>query len=228
MKAVVFDMDGVIFDTETAVIKAWQSVAEKYGIPDIESYCIACLGVNETCAKAYFNEKYENKFSYEALRSEKTALVRQAFAEGAIDRKEGAEHILRELRAHGYGIALASSTKEEAVREELTLAGLIRYFDVIVTGDMAAHSKPAPDIFLLACEKLGVPPREAYGIEDSFNGIRSSHAAGLYTIMVPDILQPDAEIASLADSIFPNLNAVLDFILAGGAASPEQVPHEKS
>lgn len=213
MKAVVFDMDGVIFDTERAVIEVWKEVAEKYGIPDITDYCMECMGTNADEARTRFNARYGDKFNYDELRAEKTGNVRAMFARGEIDTKPGVENILKTLRKNGFRIALASSTREEAVREELTSAGLIEYFDELVTGDMVEKSKPAPDIFLKACEKLGVKPEEAVGIEDSFNGIRSCHAAGLYTIMVPDILQPDEEIKQTADIVLPDLDSALRIIL---------------
>ena len=85
-------------------------------------------------------------------------------------------------------------------------------FVVGVTGDQVKRSKPDPEIFLLACDALGVRPEEGVGLEDSFNGIRSCKASGLYTIMVPDIIQPDDEMKSLADIILPSLKDVQDFL----------------
>lgn len=211
-KAVVFDMDSVIFDTERAVIEVWKEVAKECGIPDIELFCIECLGTNAVETKAKFLKRYGDKYPYDEIRALKTGRVRERFSKGLIDTKKGAKDLLIELKRNGIKVALASSTREEAVREELTIAGLIDFFDVIVTGDKVSNSKPAPDIFILACEKLGVKPCDAIGIEDSFNGIRSSHAAGLFTIMVPDILQPDSEIKTLADMIMQNLCEVSDFL----------------
>ncbi len=213
IQAVVFDMDGVIFDTERAVIDVWKEVADRHGIPDIESFCKECIGTNAAMTKNIFLRRYGNKYSYDDIRAEKTGIIRERFRRGQIATKTGALEILDTLNSNNIKIALASSTREEAVREELTIAGLIEYFDEIITGDKVEHSKPAPDIFLKACEKLGVKPEDAVGIEDSFNGIRSSKAAGLYTIMVPDILAPDEEIKQLADQILPDLNEALKVIL---------------
>ncbi|MCQ2515438.1 MAG: HAD family phosphatase [Saccharofermentans sp.] len=213
VKAVVFDMDGIIFDTEKAVIEVWKEVALKHGIPNIEEFCVECIGTNATMTRSIFYKRYGDKYLYDDIRAEKTGIIRERFKRGEIDIKIGAENILSTLKSRGIKVALASSTREEVVREELTLTGLIKYFDEIVTGDMVSNSKPAPDIFLKACEKLGVNPEEAVGIEDSFNGIRSSHAAGLYTIMIPDLLQPDEEISGLADIVLPDLNEALKVIL---------------
>ena len=99
------------------------------------------------------------------------------------------------------------------VRKELTEAGLIDFFDVLVCGDMIEKSKPAPDIFLKACELLGVDPAECYGIEDSHNGIRASAAAGLHTIMVPDVLAATEEMEKLSEIVLPSLSEVRKYLL---------------
>lgn len=212
VKAVVFDMDGVIFDTEKAVIEVWQEVASKHNIPNIEEHCRNCIGISATASRDKFIERYGDKYDYDSIRAEKSGRIRERFHQGKIDIKPGVEYILTTLRSLGLKIAIASSTREDAVREELTLMGLIQYFDEIVTGDKVSRSKPAPDIFLMACEKLGVHPSEAIGIEDSFNGIRSSHEAGLYTIMVPDLLQPTDEIRSIANYVADDLYEAMDVI----------------
>ena len=92
--------------------------------------------------------------------------------------------------------------------------GLISYFDVIIGGDMLTVSKPAPDIYLRACADLGVDPRTAYAVEDSYNGIRSAHAAGMHALMVPDMVPATDEMRGLARAILPDLVAVRDWLAA--------------
>ena len=96
-------------------------------------------------------------------------------------------------------VALASSTRKAAVMEHLDRAGITAYFQKIVCGDMVEHGKPAPDIYLKVCGELGVAPGQAMAVEDSFNGIRAAHTAGLYTVMVPDQLQPTEELLTMVD-----------------------------
>ena len=103
--------------------------------------------------------------------------------------KPGVMELLSYLKEKGKKIALASSTRRETVINQLRWAGIIDYFDVIICGDMVARSKPAPDIFLKACQELGVSPENTYAIEDSYNGIRAAHAGQLRPIMVPDLLE---------------------------------------
>ena len=126
--------------------------------------------------------------------------------------KPGVREILEWLKESRYIVGLASSTKEASVRSHLEMTGLSDYFSVLTTGDMVEHSKPRPDIYLLACERLGVEPGQAYAIEDSPNGIRAAHAAGLCPVMVPDMVEPDGEILRLCRIVLRDLVQVLDFL----------------
>jgi HAD superfamily hydrolase (TIGR01509 family) len=128
--------------------------------------------------------------------------------------KAGVVSLLDYLREKCFTIALASSTLTETVRKQLGAAGLLGYFQAVIGGDMVKMSKPAPDIFLAACERVGAAPAETYIIEDSYNGVRAAHAAGAKVIMVPDIVMPDDEMRSLADYIFPSLLEVQAFFRA--------------
>ena len=210
--AVVFDMDGVIFDTERAFLICWLELAEKYGIEGIEAPYLACTGITMARTREIMLETYGEDFPYDQYAKEASLLFHERYDGGRLPMKSGVREILEFLRSARKRIALATSTKKDIVVEELRDAGILGYVDEIVTGDMAARSKPAPDIYLLACEKIGVSPERAYAIEDSFNGIRSCKASGLYTIMVPDIIQPDDEMKSLADVILPSLKDVQDFL----------------
>ncbi|MCM1161771.1 MAG: HAD family phosphatase [Roseburia sp.] len=210
--AVVFDMDGIIFDSERRVIECWKEVAEKYHIPDIEQACIECTGINAKLTMAKMLERYGQDFPYDTYRKEATALFQSRYSNGRLPIKPGVTELLQALRERGVKIGLASSTRECMVRKELTEAGLIGYFDELVCGDMVENSKPAPDIFLKACERLQVEPGKAYGIEDSHNGIRSSVAAGLHTIMVPDVLEATEEMHEITEAVLPSLIEVKSYL----------------
>ena len=125
--------------------------------------------------------------------------------------KLGVNKILAYLKQSGTPIGLASSSKYSSIISHLKEANIIDYFDVIVAGDMIEHSKPKPDIYILACNKLGVDPKDTYAIEDSPNGIRSAHAAGMRPIMVPDLVKPDAEMEELSYLICKDLMEVMQF-----------------
>ena len=193
MKAVVFDMDGVIFDSETLVFRMWKVVAEKYGVADIEETCRACLGINATVTREIFFERYGQDFPYDKYKKEMSDLFHANAAGGKLPKKPGIRELLEYLRRENIKTAVASSTRRDLVTRELEEGGLLSYFDEIVCGDMVSRSKPEPDIYLEACRRLQERPEDCYAIEDSYNGIRSAKRAGMHPIMVPDQAAPTEE-----------------------------------
>ena len=212
IKAFIFDMDGVIFDSERAVIDCWKVIAPQYGITDIETHCIAATGLNEQATRKIFKEQYGEDMPYDEMRAKRKALFIERFDQGLVPVKPGTVELLSYLKDNGYKVALASSTSEGTVRRELGIAGLIEFFDVIIGGDKVTHSKPDPEIFLMAMEQLGVESGESVIIEDSYNGVRAADASGAYIVMVPDLLPPTDEMREKADIIKNSLNDVLVWV----------------
>lgn len=212
IKAVVFDMDGIIFDSEAKVIECWVEIADKYGIKDIETMCRKCLGTNSAETRRIALEFYGQDFPYDEYKKESSELYHQRYDGGRLPMKPYIRELLEYLKQNSYKIALASSTRTQVVQNQLRDAGILGYFDKLVCGDMVSRSKPEPDIFLKACEELSVAPDEAYAIEDSYNGIRSAHSAGMHPIMVPDLAPPTEEMQQLAEVILPSLREVMEYI----------------
>ena len=211
-QAVVFDMDGVIFDSERAIQECWDMIGEKYDIPDARETCLMTLGVNMTEVVRIFKARYGQKFPFEKYSEEVNRLYWEKFDDGRLPMKPGVVELLEYLKQSGKKIALASSTYREKVMREIQAAGLQLYFDELICGDMVERSKPDPDIYLKACAALSVNPSEAYAIEDSYNGIRSASRAGLHPIMVPDIKGPTEEMKTLTEVILPSLHDVLEYL----------------
>ena len=211
-QAVVFDMDGVIFDTERLVIEFWKEVAKKHNIPNVEHTCIQCLGTNRVRTREIFLENYGADFPFDLYRAEVTELFNTHYKGVPLPTKPGIRELLNYLQEQDIKVGLASSTAQHLVRDEIGTAGLLPYFQTLVCGDMVEHSKPAPDIFLKACEILNADPTKSIAIEDSFNGIRSAHCAGMTPIMVPDQVQPTDEIRTLAFHVMPSLLDVLNWL----------------
>lgn len=211
-QAVVFDMDGVIFDTERLVIEFWKEVAKKHNIPNVEHTCIQCLGTNRVRTREIFLENYGADFPFDPYRAEVTELFNTHYKGVPLPTKPGIRELLSYLQEQDIKVGLASSTAQHLVRDEIGTAGLLPYFQTLVCGDMVEHSKPAPDIFLKACEILNADPTKSIAIEDSFNGIRSAHCAGMTPIMVPDQVQPTDEIRTLAFHVMPSLLDVLNWL----------------
>lgn len=211
-KAVVFDMDGVIFDSERAVMQCWKEVASRHNIPDIEKAILACTGTTMVRTREIMLNLYGADFPYDEYAMESSAIFHSRYDGGRLPMKPGVKELLTFLKEHNKKIALASSTRQQVVTDELRDAGIIEYFDRIICGDMVSRSKPAPDIFLKACEALNISPSDSYAIEDSYNGIRAAHAGGLHPIMVPDLLPADEEMQSLAEIVLPSLTSVMEYL----------------
>lgn len=211
-KAVVFDMDGVIFDSEKLVVLCWQEIADKYNIIGIEEQCRLCLGLNREAARQKMLEHYGMGFPYDTYKKEMSELFHSRYSGGRLPMKPGVVEILTFLKEKGKKIALASSTRREVVFAQLRDAGILDYFDKVICGDMVERSKPEPDIFLKACKELEVDVQDAYAIEDSYNGIRAAYRAGMMPIMVPDLAEPTEEMKQLTVAIMPSLLEMLDWI----------------
>lgn len=212
VKAVIFDMDGVLFDTEKLCMDSWVAVAGEQGIPDMDSFFPTCIGRNLTDTKALFQEFYGDVYDYEIFRKQASVWFHNYIEQKGLPVKKGVREILDFLRAGGYDIGLASSTSRPSVEGHLERAGIRAYFRSLTTGDMVEHSKPCPDIYLMACESLGVEPAQALAIEDSPNGIRAAHSAGMIPVMVPDLIAPDQEMREKSVLICRDLLEVMRFL----------------
>jgi len=206
--AFIFDLDGVIFDSERAVFNEWKLIAEKYGFQNLEEPYAKCIGVNAVTCRQIFLDYYGADFPYDAYCEERRRNFREKYSYGRLPLKPGVIELLESLKQKEFLTAIASSTRTETVWEEIRDAGLLKYFDVIIGGDQVERSKPAPDIFLKAAEKLDVLPGDCGVIEDSYNGILAASAAGMFPVMVPDMLPPNDEMSEKAGMIVDSLNEV--------------------
>ncbi len=211
-KAVLFDMDGVIFDSERAVLAVWRELAAEQDLPGIGEVFLQCVGTNKRRTEEILLAAYPG-LDFPAFDGEVRRRFRARYDGGRLPVKPGTEQILRALRERSVPLALASSTDSAVVRRELEEAGLLGYFDAVIGGDQVHVSKPNPEIFLLAARALGTAPENCFVIEDSFNGIRAARAAGMHGVMVPDLLPPDGEMERLAEVILPDLAAAEEYII---------------
>ena len=208
MKAVVFDMDGVIFDSERLSKEVWLEIAEECGIEGFSPVYDEIIGVNKAGGRQIVCEAYGKDFPFDEIHAEAAVRKLPKCPNGHYPLKAGIVELLTFLKEQNYKIGLASSTEESVVRMHLEKSGLISYFDCLICGNMVANSKPHPEIFLVACETLGVTPGETYIIEDSYNGIRAAASAGAFPIMVPDLKAPTEEMEKLSKLILKDLYEV--------------------
>lgn len=214
IEAVVFDMDGVIFDSEKLYRKHWMITGSEYGIEEekMRRLCDQIAGAtrehNEKLMKSHFGED----FDYNQFREKTMNRMDAEILECGLALKPGVMELFGYLKDNSYKIALATSTQQERAERNLRNAGILDVFDHIVYGGTVPNGKPAPDIYLKACEQLGVEPAFAVGVEDSINGVKSSAAAGLYTIMVVDLVKPTEETRALAGAVYDSLFDVMKFL----------------
>ena len=205
ISAFLFDLDGVIFDSERAVFNEWKLLSEKYGFANLEEPYVKCIGVNAAACRRIFLDYYGEDFPYDEYCAERSRNYHLKYDHGRLPLKSGVKELLQALKEKGFRVAIASSTRAAIVREEIQDAGLLPFFDAIVGGDMVEKSKPEPDIFLKAAEMVGTAPESCCVIEDSYNGIRAAARAGMFSVMVPDMLPPDEEMKRTAGLIVPGL-----------------------
>jgi HAD superfamily hydrolase (TIGR01509 family) len=212
-KVVIFDMDGVIFDSEKLVLDSWEAVGGKYGIPDVGKILTDCIGTSKAKTQEIVYEHYGKDFDFEKYSKEASQLFHAHVRESGLPVKKGVRELLQYLKEEKIPVGLASSTRLAAVEEELKQAGLYDYFRVVVGGDQLKRSKPEPDIYLMACEKMGISPENAYAVEDSYNGIRAAYSAGMMPIMVPDLLPATEEMREKSIAVFDDLLQVKRFFV---------------
>ena len=203
----IFDMDGLLFDTERIFQETWKELADAYHVELAEGFTKAISGTNgaHMCRviEAYYHVPDGEEIRDACMKGVKEKLRMH------VPVKKGVSEILRYFRETGIRIAVASSSPREQIQANLECAGLYEYFDAIVSGSEVLHGKPEPDIFLRAAEKIGCSPEACYVFEDSENGIRAGAAAGCMTVMVPDLLEPSKEVMPYCKWICENLEQAL-------------------
>ena len=209
IRGVIFDMDGTLLDTEKLYLRFWLEAANRMGYPMKEEHALAIRATAASVAELLLKRLVCPEFDYHGVRALRRQIMEEYVDEHGIDPKPGMCELLAALKAKGLRIGLATATPEWRARKYLRMVNAEQYFDAVTCADMVQRGKPAPDIYLLACERTGVVPGEALAVEDAPSGVRSAHAAGMRTVLIPDRDMPGEEITSLCHAVLPNLTAVL-------------------
>lgn len=196
MNMILFDMDGTLFDTEKHYQWAWRKAIADAGYELDASEVLKLRSLGAPYNVAQFQEWFGEDVDYHAIRQERMNLMKNMLT-NEIPVKPQVPQTLEKLRQMGYSMAVVTATGQEQAVSNLKLAGLLTFFDRVISASMVKRGKPAPDVYLHACEVLEVQPENCYAVEDSPNGVMSAHAAGCRTIMIPDLTQPDAELSRL-------------------------------
>lgn len=212
IKAVLFDMDGVLIDTEKYLTKFWQQAAREAGLDlDItEFYEFRSLA--SRFAAVEFQRKYGSQYDYFAIRERRKELMNAHLAEHGIEMKPEVKETLQVLKESGYYIAVVTATDEERTKQYLSEIGIYDWFDSIICATMVERGKPFPDVYLYACERIGCRPEECMAVEDSPNGVAAASAAGCRTVMVPDLTLPDSELEKKVIGVRESLSGILTLL----------------
>mgnify|MGYP003363718673 CR=1 FL=1 len=212
IEAVLFDMDGLMFDTERMYQKAWLLAGQQMGAPMRSEIVDRMRGRNRQGCTEVCREVFGPDFDFDAMRTACRALMAQWIEEDGLPVKPGLYELLQELEWRGIPAVLATSTSRDSAWSHLQRAGVDKYFVGAVCGDEVTRSKPDPEVFLKAAALAGRDPRHCMVLEDSPAGVRAGVAAGCFTVMVPDLTQPDAELRQLASAIVPDLTQVITLL----------------
>lgn len=212
IKAVLFDMDGVIFDTEREYLKEWNKIFEKYGYEMKKEIYVSVMGRGRKKVKEIFKENFGDDLPIEEMYIEKDKMLKEAIENNEVPLKQGALELLEFLKRNGYKTALATSAKKDRVKSQVTHAKINNLFDAIVCADDIVNSKPNPEIFLKAAEKVNIKPENCIVIEDSEAGIRAAFNAGMIAFHVKDLKEADENIKKYCNKNFENLIEIKKYI----------------
>lgn len=206
IKAVIFDQDGLMFDTERLMAEAWYLVGNEQGFQMNEAYLSSVRGMNHEDAKRRFEACFGTSHDFYAARQRKKELFMEILRERGLPVKPGLRELLIYLKAQGCKTALATASDKSYTLRNLKEAEIEPYFDFIISGDMVSHAKPDPEIFLQSAKALGEKPENCMVLEDSLNGVEAGIRGGFFTVMVPDMTQPDEvlknRLSAVCESLF--------------------------
>ena len=214
INAVIFDMDGVLIDTERHLFDCWQQAAKEYGYRLTKEQLLGIRSLAAEFAIPHFRELMGEQFDYNAIRNRRKELMSAYIAEHGIDKKPCVDELLDYLHANGYKTAVATATDPERAKQYLSSIGIYEKFDNVVCATTVAHGKPMPDVYLYACEQIGEQPEHCLAIEDSDNGALSAHRAGCPVVMVPDLAGPLPETADYLEAVVKDLSGVIPVLEA--------------
>jgi HAD superfamily hydrolase (TIGR01509 family) len=214
IRAVIFDQDGLMFDTERISAASWEIAKKelKLEIELPESFLCTMRGMVPADAESLFKKQFGADFDYQKLRVCKQKHFMRTLREQGVPVKPGLRELLAYLKEHDYKIVLATASNQEYSRTNLKETGIDEYFPYMVTGDMVEHAKPDPEVFLRAAELVGEQPEHCLVLEDSLNGVQAGLTGGFHVIMVPDLTQPSTELRAKVDRVCGSLADVIGWL----------------
>ena len=212
LKAVIFDMDGLMIDSEIVTYEGYAISLNKRGYKDSKDFYKTTLGTRPKMTCEMYKKYYGDDIPFYDILEEVHVYMEKRFDEEGIPLKKGIRELLSYLKDHGYKTIVATSSHKARVMKIFDKANLHSYFDDYICGDEVTNGKPDPEIFLKACEKLNVDVKDVVVLEDSEMGIQASYSAGIDVICVPDMKYPDDPYKSMTLAVMDDLEIVLEYI----------------
>lgn len=205
IKAVIFDMDGILIDTERISFNAFKEVLKGYSYEMSEEFYLTMIGRNVKSIKEVMLSEYGSSFPFDEIYEKKVKIAVETIDRDGVIIKPGVHELVDYLKDNNYRIAVATSTRKERAHYLLEQIGIKDKVDYIICGDQVVNSKPDPEIFLKAAKGIGIKPQNCMVIEDSDAGILAASRAGMTGINVPDMKKPDENMKKLAFKICSSL-----------------------
>lgn len=212
IRAVLFDMDGTLIDTEKYLTRFWRQAAREHGVEMTKEDSCVLRSFASRYASVWFRERFGADADYMGIRERRKELMKRHLEENGIEKKPWVDATLQALREAGYLLAVVTATDEERTRQYLTQTGMLPYFDRLVCATMVERGKPYPDVYVYACDQVGCRPSECLAVEDAPNGVRAAAGAGCHVVMVPDLTATDEELRTMLDGELPDLKGLPDFV----------------
>lgn len=211
-RGVIFDLDGVMFDTERLCLNGWKEAFGQTGYTAEPHIFIDIVGLSAEDTKSALLKHLPDEASFDQLKRLRDAYVTSYIEKYGLPIKPGLLELLAYLKTNGYGMTVATSTEREKVSFYFRKAEIENYFDRVACREMIERPKPDPEIYLKACEIMEARPDECLALEDSYAGIRAAHRAGVKPVMIPDLAAPDNTIKKIVYAILPTLADVITLL----------------
>lgn len=212
VKLVIFDMDGLIFDTERLSYESWREAANKFNINFDLNLLYKLLGTNHESVRNTLHNEFENKINVDDYIMERNNIYLSKIMNGEVEKKKGVEELLKYLTDKNIKKAVATSSNREVAYKLLKDADIYNYYDYILCGDEVKKSKPNPEVFLKVAEKLDIPANQCMVLEDSEAGTIAASRARMIPIIIPDLKEPSEDIENLAFKKLNDLSEVINLI----------------
>ena len=210
VSAVIFDMDGLLLDSERLYLESFLSACSYFELGDLTDVFISGVGTNAEMGKEILIKGLNGQVSYEEFCSIWDKFIEKLSTENPIPLKQGAQNLLNALKNANIPMAVATSSDTALANIRLSEIGILNYFQCVIGGDQVTKSKPNPEIYLKVANYLKINPNKCLALEDSSNGVKSAVAAGMLVIQIPDLIDPDTELLKLGHTVLNSLDEVVN------------------